>query len=106
MTKKLKSSLLMIALIATSNIAFANIEAGKKTYDQACAACHASGVAGAPKTGDLTVWAPRIATGIEALYTSAIKGKGIMPAKGGQMAIPDEDIKTAVDFIIYNSSKL
>ena len=94
----------MIALIATSNIAFANDEAGKKTYDQACAACHASGVAGAPKTGDLPVWVPRIATGKEALYASAINGKGIMPAKGGQAAIADEEIKLAVDYILANSS--
>ncbi len=106
MTKTLKTGLFAITVLATSNIAFANDEAGKKTYDQACAACHTSGVAGAPKTGDLAAWAPRIAGGKEALYASAIKGKGIMPAKGGQTAIPDEEIKAAVDFIIANSSRL
>lgn len=106
MTKTLNTSIFAIAFLATSNIALADDGVGKKTYDQACAACHTSGVAGAPKTGDLAVWAPRIATGKEALYASAINGKGIMPAKGGQTAIPDGDIKAAVDYIISASTKL
>ena len=106
MTKSLKTTFLGITFLTCSNLALANDETGKKTYDQACAACHTSGVAGSPKTGDLALWAPRIATGKEALYNSAIKGKGIMPAKGGQASIPDEDIKAAVDFMILNSSTL
>lgn len=106
MTNNLKISLFAIVLIATSNSAFAEDDAGKKTYEHACAACHASGVAGAPKTGDLIAWSARIATGNNALYTSAIKGKGAMPAKGGQIAIPDVAIKAAVDYMVGNSTKL
>ena len=48
-----------------------------------CAACHTNGAAGAPKTGDAAAWAPRIATGYEALLNSALKGKGAMAAQGG-----------------------
>lgn len=73
---------------------------GKKTYDSVCMVCHAAGVAGAPKFGDKAQWAPRIATGVDALYASAIKGKNAMPAKGGNAALPDADVKAAVDYMV------
>ena len=72
---------------------------GKKVYDSACVACHASGVAGAPKLGDKTAWAPRLATGFDALMNSALKGKGAMPPKGGNASIKDADIKAAVEYM-------
>ncbi|MDT3737425.1 MAG: c-type cytochrome [Denitratisoma sp.] len=72
---------------------------GKKTYDMACVACHAAGVAGAPKFGDKAAWAPRLATGLDALTTSALKGKGAMPPKGGNASIPDADIRAAVEYM-------
>jgi cytochrome c5 len=74
--------------------------AGKKLYDTVCMACHAAGIAGAPKTGDKTAWKPRIATGKEALYNSALKGKNAMPAKGGLTSAPDADVKAAVDYMV------
>lgn len=73
---------------------------GKSVYDAACMACHAAGVAGAPKTGDKAAWAPRLKTGKDALYTAAIKGKGAMPAKGGNASLSDADVKAAVDYLI------
>ena len=73
---------------------------GKSVYDAACTACHTAGVAGAPKLGDAAAWAPRIKTGTEALYTSALKGKNAMPPKGGNLAMPDADVKAAVDFMV------
>ena len=76
---------------------------GKQVYDTVCAACHSAGVAGAPKTGDKAAWAPRVKAGNEALYTSAIKGKGAMPAKGGNPSLADADIKAAVDFMVGQS---
>jgi cytochrome c5 len=74
-------------------------DAGKKVYDTYCAACHVAGVAGAPKFADKAAWAPRIATGMDALYGSVIKGKGAMPAKGGSPA-SDDDIKAAVQYMV------
>ncbi len=56
---------------------------GESVYTAQCAACHAAGVAGAPKFGDAAAWAPRIATGYEALLGSVVKGKGAMPAQAG-----------------------
>lgn len=73
---------------------------GKTTYEAVCSACHAAGIAGAPKTGDKALWASRIALGNDALYASALKGKGVMPAKGGNPAIADEAVKAAVDYLV------
>ncbi len=72
---------------------------GKKIFDTACAACHAAGVAGAPKLGDKAAWAPRLKSGVDALYASALKGKAAMPAKGGNASLADADVKAAVDYM-------
>jgi cytochrome c5 len=74
--------------------------AGKATFDAACIVCHGAGVAGAPKLADKAAWAPRIKTGIEALHASALKGKGAMPPKGGNLALADADVKAAVDYMV------
>jgi cytochrome c5 len=73
---------------------------GKTVYDTTCMVCHAAGIAGSPKIGDKAAWAPRIQTGIEALYSSALKGKNAMPPKGGNVSLPDADIKAAVDYMV------
>ena len=73
---------------------------GKTVYDATCVVCHAGGIAGSPKIGDKVAWAPRLKTGIEALYTSALKGKNAMPPKGGNLSIPDADVKAAVDYMV------
>jgi cytochrome c5 len=77
---------------------------GKKVYDTACTACHAAGIAGAPKSGDKAAWAPRIAQGANVLYDHAIKGfqgkAGLMPAKGGNTSLSDADVKAAVDYMV------
>ncbi|MCC7040729.1 MAG: cytochrome c5 family protein [Burkholderiales bacterium] len=73
---------------------------GKKIYDTTCMACHATGVAGAPKFGDKAQWAPRIQLGMDTLHTAAIKGKGAMPPKGGNMSLSDADVMAAVDYMV------
>ena len=73
---------------------------GKATYDATCSACHGTGVAGAPKVGDKAAWAPRLKGGKEALYATALKGKGAMPPKGGNLTLADADVKAAVDYLL------
>jgi cytochrome c5 len=68
-------------------------------YTQICQTCHVAGVAGAPKLGDKTAWAPRLALGIDGLTTSVIKGKGAMPPKGGSAA-SDAEIKAVVTYMV------
>ena len=72
---------------------------GKAIYESTCVVCHGAGVAGAPKAGDKTAWAPRLKTGMNALYANALKGKGVMPPKGGNPSLADADIKAAVDYL-------
>lgn len=74
-----------IAKVGMVEIRDANrpLASGEAVYKAQCVACHAAGVAGAPKFGDTGAWAARIATGYEALLTSALKGKGSMGAQGG-----------------------
>jgi cytochrome c5 len=73
---------------------------GKSVYDASCMACHGSGVAGSPKLGDKSAWAPRLKAGLEALYGSALKGKAAMPPKGGNASLADADVKAAVDYMV------
>lgn len=88
---------------AAVKVAQADSGAGEALYKQACVACHAAGVAGSPKFGDKAAWAPRIQTGIDALTSSVVKGKGAMPPKGGSAA-SDTDIRSAVVYMV-NAAK-
>lgn len=76
---------------------------GQQIYRQACAFCHDKGVAGAPKTGDVASWGPRLAQGMDALYAASLRGKGTMPARGGNPALSDGDVKAAVDYMVAQS---
>ncbi|MFI2810904.1 MULTISPECIES: cytochrome c5 family protein [Microbulbifer] len=76
---------------------------GEQVYNGACQTCHAAGVAGAPKFGDADAWAPRIAQGMETLYSNAINGIRAMPAKGLCADCSDEEIQNAVDYMAENS---
>lgn len=75
------------------------VRTGEEVYKAVCTACHSIGAAGAPKSGDAAAWAPRIKTGYEALLTSALKGKGAMPAQGGG-EYSDYEIGRAVVFMV------
>ncbi|HSP30733.1 MAG TPA: c-type cytochrome, partial [Halomonas sp.] len=65
-----------------------------------CAACHDSGVAGAPAIGDADAWAERLEKGSDELYASAINGIGAMPAKGGNPNLSDEEVMAIVDHMV------
>lgn len=87
-------------MVAAAPAAAGDAAKGKGVYDSSCAACHSAGVAGAPKTGDKAAWAPRLKSGKDALYASVLKGKGAMPAKGGNPSLSDADVKASVDYMI------
>jgi len=77
---------------------------GKSLFESVCGVCHAAGIAGAPKAGDKSAWAARIAEGKPTLYQHAINGyngkTGAMPAKGGRTDLPDDLIKQGVDYMV------
>ncbi len=96
--KKLTATAIFTSLVmAASGNAMAD---GTETYTKACAACHATGAANAPKLGDKAAWKPRIDQGMDVLYTASIKGKGAMPPKGGQVQLSDDVVKAAVDYMV------
>lgn len=76
---------------------------GKSVYDSACMACHGTGAAGAPKLGDKGAWADRIAKGNETLFDHAINGFKGMPPKGGNAGLSDEEVKSAVKYMVGES---
>ena len=90
----------VVASAAPAAVAPAKASDGKALYETACVACHAAGVANAPKLGDKAAWAPRIKTGMDTLYASVLKGKGAMPPKGTAMSASDADIKASVDYMV------
>lgn len=99
----MKAALLALAALTgfVSSPLDAAAAAGKTVYDSACAACHAGGIAGAPRFGNADDWAPRIKQGIDTLYRSALKGKPpAMPPRGGMAGASDSDIKAAVDYMV------
>jgi len=77
---------------------------GQKIYDTTCHACHAAGVAGAPKLGDKAAWAPRIAKGTDALLSSVKNGLNAMPPKGTCMACSDEQLRAAMLYMVQQGS--
>ena len=89
-----------IATVAAAPLTPAVAADGKAVYDKTCMACHATGVANAPKLGDKAAWAPRVGVGKDALVGSVVKGKGAMPPKAGVADLKDDDIKAAVDYML------
>ena len=90
----------VLAAVAPASAApVAAVDGGKKLYEAACAACHNAGIAGSPKFGDKTAWAPRLKLGVDALTASVIKGKNAMPPKGGSQGT-DAEIKQAVVYML------
>ena len=102
---EVSSNPVMEAIIPSAQAATA--DKGKTVYESTCIACHGAGVAGAPKFGDKAAWAPRIAQGMETLHNHAIHGfqgkSGMMPPKGGNMSLPDADVKAAVDYMVAHA---
>lgn len=74
--------------------------AGEKLYKSVCFACHATGVANAPKFGDKAAWAPYVKTGMDAMVKVAMQGKPPMPPKGGAANASEEDIRAAVQYMV------
>ncbi|WP_207916302.1 MULTISPECIES: cytochrome c5 family protein [Gammaproteobacteria] len=73
---------------------------GEQVFNQACAACHMSGVLGAPKKGNAADWEPRIAQGMDVLLEHSINGFNAMPPRGTCMNCSDEEIQVAIEYMI------
>ncbi|RNF32764.1 cytochrome C [Massilia aurea] len=79
------------------------LQAGGAVYAATCAACHDSGMAGAPKTGDNGAWGARLAQGYDTILKHAIEGIRAMPAKGGNPDLDNLEVERAVVFMTNKS---
>lgn len=79
----------------------ASQRSGEQVVKAQCTKCHAEGVGGAPKIGDLDAWVQRMKHGLPYLVNSAIRGHGGMPPRGGQANLTDDEIRSAILYM-YN----
>jgi cytochrome c5 len=89
---------------AASQVAYGGTTDGKEIFGQLCHTCHETGAGGAPKISDKAAWASRVAQGVETLDKHAIEGftgkSGMMPAKGGNPALTDAQVKATVTWMV------
>ncbi len=103
----IKQAAIPVAGTAAPAAGSAQLADGKSVYESACVACHATGLAGAPRVGDMAAWGPRITQGQATLEKHAIEGfqgsAGVMPAKGGRLDLSDDAIRMAVEHMVAQS---
>jgi cytochrome c5 len=85
----------------------AEVLSGPQVYNQACVACHGAGIGGAPTVGQGADWSARTAQGSDVLRDHVINGyqgdSGYMPPKGGRIDLSDDEIVSAMDYMIGQS---
>jgi cytochrome c5 len=84
---------------ASAQSAAAEVD-GEQVYNGLCTTCHAAGVAGAPITGSDQMAQRLSEKGIDTLVTNVINGLNVMPPRGGNPGLTDEQIRAAVDFML------
>lgn len=70
------------------------------TYMASCNACHAAGVANAPKLGDKAAWDARMEKGMDAIMVNVMNGINAMPAKGLCMTCSQDDLQAIVNYMV------
>jgi len=76
---------------------------GEEIVKTACAACHETGAAGAPKIGDRASWAKVVSQTLDQSLKNAAKGKGAMPPRGGLPDLTDFELARAIVFMANQS---
>ncbi|NND67326.1 MAG: cytochrome c5 family protein [Halioglobus sp.] len=92
----MKNLFVAVLLLGFATGAFASAE---EKYNRYCVACHSTGAANAPKTGDTAAWEPRLAKGMDVLVESTTKGMGAMPPRGMCMECTPEDYKALIEYM-------
>ena len=82
------------------SVVAADAAPGESVYQGLCHACHAAGLAGAPKPDDTEAWKERAAKGLDEMLAIAIQGLGGMPPRGGNPALTDEELRAAIEFML------
>lgn len=77
---------------------------GKEVAEAVCAACHATGVKGAPRIGERADWSARLSHGLDNAVGVAIRGHGGMPARGGKADLTDNEVRNAIVYMFNPSA--
>ena len=92
---------------AASQVAYGGTLDGSVIYQNLCSGCHTSGAGGAPKLDAAGIGARAAAQGVDELVKKAISGftgsVGVMPPKGGNPALTDEQVKATVEWMVGQS---
>jgi cytochrome c5 len=89
---------------AKGQVAYGGTLDGSVIFSNLCSGCHTSGAGNAPKMLKAD-WTARIAQGKETLHKHAIEGYnnvGVMPARGGNPSLTDEQVIASVDWMVGN----
>ncbi len=89
----------LLAVVLTLSAAGAFAQPDMAKYDKSCKVCHATGAAGAPKTGDAAAWAPRMEKGMETLVKAVNTGLNAMPPKGMCFDCSDADYAALITYM-------
>lgn len=79
---------------------------GKSVFNSVCLTCHGNSVRDAPRVGDMHVWQPRLAQGLDVLVEHALDGHGRMPAKGGYSTLTDHEVSSAVAYVYLMGTEI
>ena len=90
----------VVADISTSSLVTTSPKQGKNIYDITCKSCHIVGIAGAPKITEKKDWIQRLPKGENVLIQNAINGINIMPPKGGNSKLTEDEVKLAVQYML------
>ncbi|MCP4598900.1 c-type cytochrome [Neptuniibacter sp.] len=111
-----KKSIAMVGLVTSaafmtgcgpSDDGITSNSTGSEIFEQVCSACHNGGVMGfvtsAPAIGDKEAWVALESKGIDSMTQLSIQGFNKMPAKGDCGKCSDQQIKSAVEYMVEQS---
>ena len=83
----------------------AHLVQGRAVWFANCEGCHGYGIADAPIPMKPAQWEARIARGNAVLYEHALNGffgpeDTEVPARGGNAALSDDEVRAAVDYMV------
>jgi cytochrome c5 len=84
--------------IAAANLLPANTDLAD-IYQRSCQSCHVLADTGAPLTGDVAAWQPRIEQGMDTLLQHVIEGYGGMPPLGMCFECNEQQFTALIEFM-------